>query len=110
MYFINLKTLLMLVNSLYFFNAQVTRLPCRRHGVFQISKENKKLKSGVLSARRTLSFISCNNACIAHESCDSVNFKFSTEKQGHFCELLQRNGVEDWEEETGWEYYEPIKV
>lgn len=110
MYFINLKALFILINSIHFFNAQVTRLSCRRHGVFRISKENKKLKSGVLTSRRVPSFISCNNACIAHESCDSINFKFSIEKEGHFCELIQRNGMEDWQDETGWGYYEPMKV
>lgn len=89
---------------------EIVRLSCRRTAFFEMDRENERLKSNIILRKHVKSTNACNLACVAHDECQSINFKISYLHDGEInCELIGTiDGVTQWEEGLGWNHYSSI--
>ena len=87
-------------------HAHILRLPCLMHGNFNISKREYRLTSNTLETFSDLSVDECEDKCIEHRLCKSINTKNST---GVNCELNSKSTEDAFDSvvltaSTGWTY------
>ena len=87
-------------------HAHILRLPCLMYGKFSILKSEYRLTSNTLETFSDLSVDECEEKCIEHRLCKSINAKNS---KGVNCELNSKS-TEDASDSavltasTGWTY------
>ena len=87
-------------------HAHILRLPCLTHGNFSIVISDSRLTSNVLETFNDLSEDECEDKCLSHRLCKSINMKNST---GVNCELNSKSTEDPFDdvvstESTGWIY------
>ena len=81
----------------------ILRLPCLEFANFSIVKTGLKLKGSVLTTLNYASEDECDNQCINHRLCKSINFK------SNICELNSKSTDDHFDNVqlsnvTGWTY------
>ena len=97
------------INSSFFIqhiHAHILRLPCVMHGNFSIAKSGNRLTLNALEKFSDLSVGECEDKCIEHRLCKSINTKNST---GVNCELNSKSTEDAFDSSvltasTGWTY------
>jgi len=87
-------------------HSHILRLPCLTYGNFSIVKSESRLTSNVLETFNDLSEDECEDKCLNHRLCKSINTKNSN---GVNCELNSKSTEDPFDdvkstESTGWTY------
>ena len=87
-------------------HAHILRLPCLTYGNFSIVANESRLTSNVLETFNDLSEDECEENCLNHRLCKSINMKTST---GVNCELNSKSTEDPFDdvistESPGWTY------
>ena len=99
----------LIVHSSFFIqhiHAHILRLPCLTYGKFSIAKSEYRLNSNTLETFSDLSVDECEDKCIEHRLCKSINARNST---GVNCELNSKSTEDAFDgavltASTGWTY------
>ena len=84
----------------------ILRLPCLTYGNFSIVKNETRLTSNLLQTFNDLSEDECEDKCLSHRVCKSINTKNSN---GVNCELNSKSTEDPFDdvistESAGWTY------